>query len=314
MISLRMAGAVALMSAALGVPAADGRASEQPPGAQAIKQRASDLINRAQRRVRHAEKACRLGPPSGRLLLGDGGAGPVVLSVLGVFRRPATPEEQALAVQEVADPFGSSSYGDATVPRDGVRIVRQGDRKVVLTALREVPPSGPDRATYDRCTALVAHELARLAPTVTPAVAAKARHVEHVLRRTGRPPAHQARTEGLTIAERAGNGTSTESGILSLDPVLFRRTGTAEGSFARGGRLRMTFVVPDGVATIDATFPRARHGAPGHPGKRFATTIRRTLVVHDNVAFLTVHRPPEALPRMVWRAADGSVVRRLPGS
>jgi hypothetical protein len=36
--------------------------------------------------------------------------------------------------------------------------------------------------------------------------------------------------------------------------------------------------------------------------------------VHDNVAFLTVRRPPEALPRMVWRAADGSVVRRLPGS
>jgi hypothetical protein len=312
---LRVGGMATLLSVAVavGVPAADGRTSGDPADAQAIKRRATHLIQRADRLVRHANPSCGIRSPGGSLRLGEGGAGPLVRSVLGVFRRPATAEEQALALGRLADRAGSS-YGDATLPRDGVRVVSDGLRKVVLTALRDVPSSEPDRPTYDRCTSLLAHEIARLAPTVSPAVAARARHVEHVLRRNGRPPAHQPRSEAVITGETTAQGTAVvESGAMSFDPALFRRTGTAVGSSARG-RTRWTFVVPDGVATIDATFGRVVRRGAGRPGKRVATTIRRTLTVHDNVAFVTlVHGKPDvSFPRMVWRAADGGVVRRLP--
>lgn len=311
MTSVRALGAATLLSAAIGVPAADARPFADPPGAQAVKQQATALMRRAERLVRRDHASCRHRSPTGDLRLGEGGAGPLVSSVLGVFRRAATAEEQALAVRRLADGMGSG-LGDATLPPDGVRVVRNGARGVVLTALRDVPPPEPDRATYDRCTALLARELARQAPTVPPAVAARARHVEHVLRRNGRPPAVQPRTEGLTFSETSPDGTAvSQSGLTSFDPAQFRRAGTTGGwSLSGGRRTRMTFVVPDGVATVDATFPRVVERGPGRPDKRFPTTIRRTLTVHDNVAFVTVHRPPDdSDPRMVWRAADGSVIR-----
>jgi hypothetical protein len=71
--------------------------------------------------------------------------------------------------------------------------------------------------------------------------------------------------------------------------------------------------VPDGVATVEATFPRVVSLGPNRDPRRFPGTIRRTFTVRDNVVLATVPRPGAfAFPRMVWRAADGSVIRRVP--
>jgi hypothetical protein len=204
------------------------------------------------KRVNATHRSCRFRPPAGRPRVVAGGAGPQVSSVLGVFRRPPTEEERALGAR-LPDAPSAGLAGGAAPPREGVRLVRApSGRAILLTALRDVPPLGPTRKTFDRCQALVAAELARLARSAPRDV--------------------------------------------------------------RGLGSRVTLIVPDGVATIEATFPRVRSRGRFRAPKRYRTTLRRTLTVHDNVAFATVARSPEdAFPRMVWCAADGTVVRRVDG-
>jgi hypothetical protein len=311
--------AIAVLAAGLSA-AAIAAAADEPPGhddraARRLEQQAIDLINRADRRVVAAHPSCRVRFSHERVRIADGGAGPQVASVLGVFRRPATAEERAFVTQRPGGPLGASLVGGGALGRDAVRLVRSpSGRSVALMALTDVPPRGPSRATFDRCQALVTAELRRLAPTVRPAVAAKAQRIERQIRRTQRPPAVQAPGEGLAFFERAPDGRSGGGGGGPFDPASFVKHGTGISTFARGVGTRVTLVVPDGVATIDATFPRVVSRGPNRAPRRFASTIRRIFTVHDNVVFATVSRPPEfAFPRMVWRAADGTVVRRVPG-
>jgi hypothetical protein len=67
--------------------------------------------------------------------------------------------------------------------------------------------------------------------------------------------------------------------------------------------------VPDGVASIEAIYPR--FGLRGPRSVDHGRRLRRRAVVVDNVVALTVPRPPDAaLPAlMLWRDASGSVVR-----
>jgi hypothetical protein len=268
-----------------------------------------------EKRVNATHRSCRFRPPAGRPRVVAGGAGPQVSSVLGVFRRPPTEEERALGAR-LPDAPSAGLAGGAAPPREGVRLVRApSGRAIVLTALRDVPPLGPTRKTFDRCQALVAAELARLARSAPRDVAAPALRLHCRLRRAQRPPAVRVRGEGLTMSERARDGRSSSGGgIAPFDAATFAARGTGMASFVRGLGSRVTLIVLDGVATIEATFPRVRSRGRFRAPKRYRTTLRRTLTVHDNVAFATVARSPEdAFPRMVWRAADGSVVRRVNG-
>jgi hypothetical protein len=312
---LFVAGLATALFAGAVAAAADEPPGRDDPAARRLEQQAIDLINRADRRVIAAHPSCRVRFSHQRVRIVDGGAGPQVASVLGVFRRPATPEERALVAQRPGGPPGVSLVGGGALGRDAVRLVRSpSGRAVALMALTGVPPRGPSRATFDRCQALVTTELRRLAPTVRPAVAAKAQRIERQIRRTERPPAVRAPGEGLAFFERAPDGRSGNGGGGAFDAAAFVKHGTGSATTARGIGTRLMLLVPDGVATIDATYPRVVSRGRFRAPRRFPTTIRRTFTVHDNVAFATVPRPPEvALPRMVWRAADGTVVRRVPG-
>jgi hypothetical protein len=274
-----------------------------------LQDRALEVVNRATRRVQATHASCRNRSPVGAPRLVDGGAGPLVAAHLGVFRRPPTPEEQAFAQLQAQGVTGIRPVGDSGVPRDGVRIVRAIDgRGVALTALREVPPIGPSRATYDRCQALVAVEVERVGRTVRPPIAAAARRLARRLRRNGRPPAERGRGEGLLATLLGPDDTALGGGgIAPFDPTSFTRAGIATSTAVPGVGSRLTLVVPDGVARIDATFPR--EGSVR--GRRYRATVQRTFVVRDNVVLATVPRPPQdALPIMLWRAVDGRLLRR----
>jgi hypothetical protein len=304
------------LSAGAVAAAADDPPGHDDPAAQRLEQQAIDLIGRANRRVVATHPSCRPRFTRGRPRVVEGGAGPEVASVLGVFRRPATADEQAFAAQVATGRDGAVALlGGGSYGRDAVRLVTApSGRSVALIAMTGVPPSGPSRAVFDRCHALVTSELRRLAPTVRPAVAAKAQRLERQLRRTERPPAVQRPGEGLVVIDRLPDGrTSGAGGTAPFSAARFAARGTASSTDVRGIGARLTLVVPDGVATIDATFPRVVSRGPIRARRRFPSTVRRTFTVRDNVAFATVPRPAEdAFPRMVWRAADGTVVRRVP--
>lgn len=283
------------------------------PAARRAEARAIALLNRASHDVQASHASCRFTLPRGRLRVVDGAAGPQVSSVLAVFRRRATAEEGAYADRQAVS--APEFFGPATLGRDAVRIVHGArGRSVALTAVTDVPPRGPTRAVYDRCQRLIVQRLTAIAPRFAPATVARARRLERQIQRSERPPVTLPSGEGLYTTELAADGRPAGGGgTVPFVAAQFARTGTAGSSSVRGLRgSRLTLVVPDGVATIDATFPRRVSRGPYHAPKVYRTTERRTYVVHENVVFATVPRPPpDAFPRMVWRAADGSVVRRV---
>jgi hypothetical protein len=65
------------------------------------------------------------------------------------------------------------------------------------------------------------------------------------------------------------------------------------------------------VATVTSSFPHTVSRGAGNPPKVYPAPIERTDPVQDNVISFSVQRDPEDAfaSKMVWRAADGSVVR-----
>lgn len=304
-----LASAVAVSAGAAGAAVPTGH---DDPARREAEARALALLNRAGRDVLTSQPSCRFASPRGPLRLVEGGAGAQIRSVLGVFRRPATAEERTFAARQAKV---HTFFGAAELGRDAVRIVRGADgRSVALTAVTDVPPRGPTRAVYDRCQRLIRERVTVLAPQSRPATVRQARSIQRRVQRSERPPAIGRAGEGLITTDLASDGRSTGAGgIAPFVATTFARTGTGGSTYIRGLRgSRLTLVVPDGVATIDATFPkrvsRGRYRAP----KVYRQTVRRTYTVHDNVVFATAPRPADdAFPKMVWRAADGSIVRRV---
>jgi hypothetical protein len=258
--------------------------------------------------TRHA--GCRPHGGEGRPKIVPGSAGPQVASVLGVFRRPATAEEQAAAERLVTGKLATFPFaGGAHLPRDGVRIVRgPGRRAVELIALTHVRAE-PTRAAFDRCQKLIRERVAALADSVSRAVLAEARRQLQAIRREQRPPARSEPVEALATTEAAPDGQS-ESHNATAPFVAAEFAGFGSMSETSPKSVHLTLIVPDGVATVEAVYPRVAAARPGRPARRFRSTIRRRYTVRDNVVLATSPRPIDAgFPRLTWKAADGRVVR-----
>ncbi len=76
-------------------------------------------------------------------------------------------------------------------------------------------------------------------------------------------------------------------------------------------RSTITGWVPDGVATVEVSYPRQSIRA--RTGRRPSTATRSTLTVpaQDNLVSYQVDRPSEDArpPLLIWHAADGTVLR-----
>ncbi len=109
---------------------------------------------------------------------------------------------------------------------------------------------------------------------------------------------------------------SSTRGGGGVDLAHFRRHGLF-GSSQHGDDDRSTITgwLPDGVATVEMTFPGRVSRGPHRPATVFGDDLHVTAKVQDNVLSARVDRPaPNAIPPlMIWRAADGSVVRVVRG-
>jgi hypothetical protein len=91
------------------------------------------------------------------------------------------------------------------------------------------------------------------------------------------------------------------------------------GVFASSGapddtaHAHLTGLVPDGVAKVTLEYPRVVPRGRWYKPTVYRRAYQVTLTVVDNVLSARVPRPPtDAFPnRMVWRAADGAVVRTV---
>jgi hypothetical protein len=280
-----------LWLAALGVCAGPARAGD--PVAALVAHATSDVLS--------ADPSCAgvraPGPPA----LVDGGAGPGVAAALGVFRRPATDAERALAAAGTA---GGSlmALGAGTLGRDAVRQVVVADGTVVtLAAPMGVAPTTPTRAVYDRCHARVLKLLKAGAKGDRPGTTARQAVARYVRQTRAQRPATDppAANEGL-LATTSGGGIATP-----FDARTFAAAGRTSFTMPSDRRsARFLFVVPDGVTRIEGPIP-----ALDAKGRKVSGHFGRVGVdVYDNVAVLAVaaNEAQLAALRWTWTFADGT--------
>ncbi len=283
---------------AFGVPTAL-RAAPTAPGRTTLQ--AWTLLADADSYVRHRHPSCR--DRELRSSWSHDAPSDELLGMLEVMRRPPRPEER-LSLQEAR-----AALSGVGVYLDWVRIVRNrfgAELYVFGSQNANIDVFGPpacgriERRRLDRLLADQPAHVARLARRYLAAALP--------FKYPDRPPSP---AEGVSLFEARPTRTaqgSVQSGTSSSVDQL-REVGV--WSTGADGR-RHTVLVPDGVATITAVYPRRGHRPLFGTRKVFDEQAERTATVAENVAAFRAPRGGiDAFPtRVVWRAADGSVVRR----
>lgn len=219
-------------------------------------------------------------PPSGELLL-----------TLGVLRRPQTEEERE-ALDSIRFLSAEGVY------RGHVRIARAASGAAFLIVpARDVSFYEPRPA---RCVKRLRRRFGQLIETRPRPFRRRARRTLESIIRTEWTAPSEGEVEGVFMLDYEANEVSGGAGGVSAG--FIRREGLY-GSRGRTARSRVSALLPDGVATLEATF------APARGAKR----VTRTVSVQDNVVSFRVPRAPQdAFPaRQVWRSTDGSVIREI---
>jgi hypothetical protein len=261
------------------------------------------LINEAARHVRQTHPACRLPRHfDPRPTFTDERPSDALLSTLGVLRRPAT-EADHVDRRSLEPTFASGIFENWT----RVATAADGRQFVVVIAQDRLRMPLPPH----RCVDLEDAELRRLLSDRTPAVRRVALRLKARLNREEHPKSGFTPTEAIFLFDRTPDG-SIGGGGGGVDLRWFLRHGLF-GSAGVGNRSTVSGLVPDGVASIDVTFPRTVSRGPHRDSKVFPTAIRLTVPVRDNVVAFDVDRtaPDVVGMQMVWRRADGSVMRRV---
>lgn len=256
----------------------------------------TEAINRAVDRVYETTSGCRNTNPLRRApTVTDDPPSDELLATLGVLRRPQQPEE-VLADDAFRHVPAEGVY------RRGVRIARSGGRELLVVPARNTVLYRP---RPPRCARALRRAFRRIIAKRDAAFRRAARRaLEQVIRDEWAGPAPKPR-EGVFLFDRTPQGDlGAGGGGVSLE--LIRRRGMFGSSWHAGGPTLVTGLLPDGVASIDATFPAARDRGHAQP-------LTVTAPVSDNVAAFEVDRaPPEVFGMTaVWRAADGSVLRTV---
>jgi hypothetical protein len=285
--------------------ASGARLGRDDPVARRVEQRAFALINRASQRTMALRPSCRPAFPRGTAAIVDGGAGPQVTSLLGVFRRPPTAADEAAGAALAAHPPQNPFF--AEVPRDGARVVTTADgTRVTLVAATRLRAVGPDPATRERCRAATRHELVRIALRAKTLVRRTALREWDALTRRERAATAQPATEGLEVRVGGGGG----GGPFVPAQVVAQPVRFASGGPGRAGRV--VLVVPDGVVRVTMVLPRFASRGPHRAPIDYGQPLRRSAPVADNVASLRLAgRGIEDLlgASVVEYAADGTVIR-----
>jgi hypothetical protein len=255
-----------------------GSAATPAHAATGIDQQAAVLVFRVQRSVEAHHSSCRLPSVPTIPTFVAGGAGPEISRLLGVFRRPATAEDQASEAQIFAQPIDGLLF--AEVPRDGVRVIHpaEGPPVTLVAATRIQVPMLPP-ASRDRCHRTARADLAVVTRHAPVAVRRAATRLLALLQRADAHPL-PASTEGL---ETIIGGSDETSAFLAAD-FLANPPGFSVGD--RHGSSQLTLVLPDGVASADLTFSRYSRPVPGIPRIDLGHTLRSTARVTDNVLSL----------------------------
>jgi hypothetical protein len=293
---------VAAVPAAHGARSSTGPSAKSPAAARALReeQRILRFINHATGKVSKHGQTCLVFPPDGPTEQLPGAPPAEVLNSVEALRRPQTAEDQV--------PGRSLGLGlvDAVYPAYTRTLTARDGRQFIVVPAREGSKLQVDEACFDATH----RELVRALRDES------RRFRQRTLRRFARIRDAQEKTaahqkgpyERLLLFSRAPNGSLGGGGGGSFSYFL---THGNSGSSGSGSSSRIAGLVPDGVATVQMTFPkRITRGRYLEP-KVYPRRIDLTLPIQQNVYSATVARsaPDAFASRTVWRAADGHVIR-----
>lgn len=297
-LSAAVGAAVALTT----LPAGAGAITREDAAAQRLERRTLALINAATRAMRAADSSCvqRFDPERETTVTHDAPS-QAMRDTFALLRRPAIPADREFAADFPRFPF---SFAEG-VYVDWIRLARAADGSehyLVIAKGRNQP------APLTRACLRTRHRLlVELLDGAGPRLRRLTLSEEARLNRQEHPAGGFPEAEAI-FAFGGGSGGG------GVDLARFRRHGLFR-SAQRGpeDRSTVTGFVPDGVATVEAIYPDRASRGPHRPAIVYGEEIRLTLPVQDNVVSFLVDRPAEDAmpPQMIWRAADGTVVRTV---
>ncbi|HEY4278682.1 MAG TPA: hypothetical protein VGM91_10700 [Conexibacter sp.] len=309
---LFVGGATACMFIAAATPAGarlvpDPGAGRGNPRALRLETIGIGLINRVVKDVRHAHPECVPDSPfDDPTTVTDASPSDALLAAFAPLRRPATPDDtlpmDVTTMHLPAGPIYTNSIRLLHGPggHDFYLIVAQG---------RFVPRPEPRL-----CLRLQRRELEDKLADRSSALRRMTLHTFDQVNGSEHPLHPPKPAEAVYLFDRTPSG-QIGGGGGGVDLAFIRNHGMVGTSGTRGSS-QVTVLVPDGVASITATFARTvPHGKYRAP-KVYPRAITMKVPVQDNIASFTAARPaPDAFPtQMVWQAADGSIVKTVRGN
>ena len=267
--------------------------------------RITALLNRASRSVAR-EKRCRAqraidpettftdATPSGELL-----------GTFAILRRPQTEEERIPDNRLTPLPVEN-------VYRSAYRIATSSNgRRYLIVAAQNTNTFKP---RPPECADALRRDFEAELEGRSPEFKRHARKALHQIIRdewSGGPDSGQPH-EGLFMFEYGKGGVGGGGGGGDIESV--RKNGMI-GTQGTPSASILSALLPDPVATVELTFPRAMSRGAYRPPKRYARAVTLTAQVKDNVISVQVPRPPQdAFPaRMVWKGPDGQTIRVVRG-
>ncbi len=268
------------------------------PSSHEVERQAIRLYNEASRQTSRRPD-CKPKPPP-PTTISHGSPSALLLSTLGILRRPATPED-SLPPRGLELPFVQDVFVDY------VRVAHAADGREYY-----IVPAGNARALpveSRACLAAFHRHLLRLLRGKPARVRRRVLHFYAERARNDRRLAGRGPVEGVFMFARGPHGLGGGGG--GVDAAYLETHGMFGSSGTRGRSSVVSGLVPDGVATVTSTFQRAYSRGPAHRHRVYRSVIRRTDPVRDNAVSFIVRRSVEDAfaRRVVWRASDGSVVR-----
>lgn len=288
---------------AAGPPKARQAISMQDAAAQQRAQWADAMVDQATQRMRQTP-ACRPEGSERATTFTDAAPSDALRSRLSLLRRPPIPEDGVVT----DSPWWRLFTADG-VYRDWVRMGRAADGTefYLVTAQRS-----NRRALPPACLRRRRAQLVRLFGVVRAdrRLRALAFHAEQRRNLAERPSAPDR--EQIFLFTRA-RGNSFGFGVGGIDLATLERRGLRSSGGSGGDGARVIGLVPDGVATIDMVYPQRADRGPHAAPEIYESEETLVVPVQDNVfAYWTDRRLQDAdAPTMVWRAADGSVLRTI---
>jgi len=228
-----------------------------------------------------------------------------LLSTLAILRRAPTPEDVFPTDMLRSLDFVKGIYVDYA------RVAHTADGRSYLIFAAQNARAFP--AESHACLHRFHVRLRKLLNGKPKRVRRRALHFYNERVRNDRRRAKNIPYEGVFVFSYGPNGTGGGGGGTSAEFIRtfgeFISTGTRNGDAVVNG------LIPDGVATVTSFFSRRSPRPPGRPPKDYGKPIERTDRVQDNMISFEVARGAQDAfaVKMIWRAADGSIVRVVRG-